>query len=71
MRGWALKLFVERALLAQHAVDDVGGDAARGEAGHLGGGRMATASWNCTTGAGKGGHAATNRAVDDMRICQM
>ena len=32
----AVELRVERALAAQHAVEDVGGDAARGETGHFG-----------------------------------
>ena len=31
----ALELLVERTLAPQHAVDDVGGDAARGEAGSV------------------------------------
>ncbi len=33
--GRVVEHFVERAAAAQHAVDDVGGDAAHGETGHV------------------------------------
>ena len=77
MGGGAVELVVERAALVQYAVQNIGCDPPRREAGHLGGRCESYRRHKVLIAFGNSGNSALSaRAVEEentyaMRICQM